>query len=179
MNNDTDTIKYEEDIPDEKNDDGDVMEEHAIKKLKAELTECRKLQKEYLEGWQRAKADYINYKKDESKRFSEISQAGIWHVIKECIMVLDSFNLAMKHDMPETVRQGMLMIQSQLEDIFKRHGFEEMKTLGKKFDPQFHESVEEIESDKELGIIIEEVQRGYLLNGAVIRPARVKIAKGI
>lgn len=161
----------------ESEEDGEIEPVEKIKKLKNDLHACLKLQKEYLDGWQRAKADYINYKKEEEKRFRDFSRFAVEGIIHDSITVLDSFDLALKYDMPDTVRKGMLLIKSQLEDIFKRYGFEEIRSLGEKFNPEIHESLGESISDKESGTVVEEIQRGYSLNGKVIRPARVKIAQ--
>ena len=69
------------------------------------------------------------------------------------------------------------MIRSQLEDTLKRRGLEAIKTEGQKFNPSFHEAMDEIVSDEDEGAVAEELQKGYLLNGRVLRPARVKISK--
>ena len=74
--------------------------------------------------------------------------------------------------------KGILQIKNQLQDLLKSQGVEEMKAVSGKFDPNFQEVVEEIEEkDKEAGLVIEEVQKGYLLHDRVLRPARVKISK--
>ena len=71
---------------------------------------------------------------------------------------------------------GVLQIKTQIQDFLKNQGVEEIKALGEKFDPNFHEVVGEAEG-KESGIIVEEVQKGYKLQGKVIRPAKIKIIK--
>ena len=74
--------------------------------------------------------------------------------------------------------KGVFQIKNQLEDFLKNQGAEAIDCLEKKFDPNFHEAIEEAEiKDKEAGLVIEEVQKGYLINGKVLRPARVKISK--
>ena len=70
----------------------------------------------------------------------------------------------------------MLLIRLQLLDVLKKRGLEVMNTEGQKFNPEFHESVGEVESDGEEGMIIEEIQKGYMLRGNVLRPTRVKIS---
>ncbi|MEK7149184.1 MAG: nucleotide exchange factor GrpE [Patescibacteria group bacterium] len=181
MTNTDDTIQYDDSETKRMKEDIDEGDEESVdgkvRKLKADLKQAQELQKEYLDGWQRAKADYLNYKKDEGKRFREIAENAPRSIIEECIMVLDSFDLALKYEIQKEVRQGIIMIQSQLKDVFQKYGFEEMKTAGEKFNTEFHESLGEEESDMESGTVIEEVQKGYSLNGRVIRPARVKIAK--
>lgn len=141
--------------------------------LNKKSEQCEKERDEYLNGWKRAKADLINYQKDEAKRFEEIIKFANATIIKDLIAVLDSFDLAAKHD-----GKDFKMIGSQLEDIMKKDGLERMLIpTGSVFDPNLHESIGEVESDKPPGTIVEEVERGYLLNGRVIRPARVKLSK--
>ena len=71
----------------------------------------------------------------------------------------------------------MLLIRSQLLDILKKRGLEVLTTAGKKFDPAFHEAIGEVEADGEEGMVAEEIQKGYMFRGAVVRPARVRISR--
>lgn len=129
---------------------------------------------EYLDGWKRAKAELINYKKDEIKRFEEVLKFGQESLVTEMLAVLDSFDLALVSE----DGKGIRLIKQQLEDILKKYGLEKIKVeAGEIFNPAFHEAVSQVESDKPSGAIIEEIVRGYLLNGKVIRPARVVVAK--
>ncbi len=147
-----------------------------LKKAREELRKCAAEKKEYLDGWQRARADLSNYKKDEAKRFEEFGRFAAEGVIAEAVAVLDSFDLALQHEMPKDVEKGLVMIRSQIEDILRRRGLEVMQPLGQKFDPAYHESLGEVETDGEEGVVVEVLQLGYLLAGRVLRPARVKIS---
>ena len=134
------------------------------------LQDCQKKSEEYLAGWQRSRADFLNYKKEEASRLKELLKYVSEDMILEILPILDNFEKAVK-EIPE---QGLLQIQKQFQDFLKRYGVEEIKSFGQKFDPSLHEVVGEAmggESD----IIIEETQKGYKLNGKVIRPAKVKI----
>ena len=144
-----------------------------------ELSKYRKERDEYLDGWKRAKAELINYKKDEAKRFEMVIKLANEDLIKELLLVLDSFELGLASLEKEGLAQkGTYLIRSQFKDILKSYGLEEMATsVGEKFNPNICETVVEIESSQPAGTVIEEVEKGYLLNGRVIRPARVKIAK--
>ena len=157
-------IKY---IPEE--DSGAV--DKKFKKAKDKLKSCEKERAEYLAGWQRAKADLINYKKEQEERSSQLFKFASEATISEILPVLDSFEQAMKHDKSE----GTLQLYNQLKNILKNQGLEEIESIGKKFNPEFHEAVEEIKGKK--GIIIQEIQKGYTLNNKVIRPSKVKIGK--
>jgi molecular chaperone GrpE len=140
-----------------------------------------KLSKEqqYLEGWQRAKADFENYKKDEMKRLQTILMSANEQLIKEQLMVLDSFDLALASMEKEgKAEKGMYLIRSQFEDTLKKFGLERVVvSVGKPFDPSLHEAVASVKSDQESETVVEEIERGYLLNGKLIRPARVKVSK--
>lgn len=146
-----------------------------------ELSKCQKERDEYLDGWKRAKADLINYKKDEAKRFEAIVKFSNESLVRELINVLDSFDLALialENEADSKKEKGLYLIRQQLEDILKQNGLERIIiSVGQPFDPALQEAVAEVESDKPSGTIIEEVERGYLLNGKLIRPARVKVSK--
>ena len=146
-----------------------------------EISKCQKEKDEYLDGWKRAKAELINYKKDEAKRFEQIAKFSNEILIRDLIVVLDSFDLALVslgEEGEEKKQKGLYLIRQQLEDILKQQGLERVVvSVGKEFDPNLHDAVASVESDKPSGTITEEVERGYLLNGKLIRPARVKVAK--
>lgn len=150
-----------------------------FQKLKEELNKCEAERKEYLDGWQRAKADYINYRKEEERRFEDMAQFLTAGFMQELLPVLDSFDLALDHKFPKDVEKGVLLIRSQFEDILKKRGLNKIEVKeGDEFSPEKHESLGEIESDVPEGKVAEVAQCGYLFSGKVLRPARVKISKG-
>jgi molecular chaperone GrpE len=151
-------------------------------KSKKEFAECEKKKEEYLAGWQRARADFLNYKKEEMQRIGALVGMSQAEIILKLLPILDNFDIIeekLSDDLknnPEV--KGILQIKTQIQDFLKKYGIEEIKSLGKKFDPNFHEVVEQIEiKEKESGIIIEETQKGYTLQGKIIRAAKVKVAK--
>lgn len=148
--------------------------------LKEKLEQAEREKNEYLDGWKRAKADLINYKKEEEKRFEDFAKFSLGVFMKELVAVLDSFDLGLtmlKDD--DSARKGLLLIRSKLADILKKFGLEEMRiATGQPFDPSQQEAVAEVDSDQPVGTIIEEAEKGYRLNGRVLRPAKVKVAKG-
>ena len=168
-----------------KNPKGKEKKELNIEEIERKLKESEKLKKEYLAGWQRARADLLNYKKEELKRAGELVRYANANLILKILLILDNFEAAEKEmnkgteTKKEDLIKGFLQIKKQLEDFLKEFGVERIESKGKKFDPNFHEAVGEIEGkeEKEPGIIIEEVQRGYKINGQVLRPAKVKIIK--
>jgi len=152
-----------------------------LEQLKKQLEECQKKRGEYLAGWQRARADFINHKKEEIERMEGFLKYAMEEFIFKILPILDSFNLAEKKSLekgknPEV--EGFLQIKKQLEDFLKSEGVEEIKTAGQEFDPNLHEAMEQVEAkDKEPGIIVEEIQKGYKINGRLLRPAKVKVVK--
>lgn len=153
-------------------------EANEVLKLKEEIEKLKKENEEYLNGWKRAKADFINYQKDEAKREEEIVKFSNEFLIKELLPVLDSFELSFSMiDKDSTAKKGVEMIYAQFERILSKHGLEPIKCLGEKFDANLHEALEEVKSEKESGMIVEELEKGWKLRGKVIRPSRVKVAK--
>ena len=153
--------------------------EISLNELKNKLAECEKLRDEYLDGWRRTKADFINYKKDETERFAALVKFSNESLVLELLNVLDSFDLGLtilKNNEP--AQKGMFLIKNQLEDLLKKYGLEKISvTIGQPFEPTKHEAVAEIESEQKVGTIAEEIEKGYTLNGKIIRQTRVKIAK--
>ncbi len=157
--------------------DDEIKKEDVADAPGDELQKCIAQCDEYLNGWKRAKADLINFQKEESRRMEEVMQFGSKSLMKELIVVLDSFDLALG-SMGDKAEKGVYMIRAQLEDTMKKYGLERMVVdVGKLIDHRLHEAILAVESKEPADTIIEEVEHGYLLYGKVIRPARVKIAK--
>lgn len=144
-----------------------------------ELTSLRRERDEYLDGWRRAKADLINYKKEESQRFEAIARFAHEDLLRDILPVLDSFELAITAlEKQGTVEKGVYMIKGQLEDVLRRRGLARIKvSRGDEFDPHRHEAVAMIEAEGAPGTVHEEVEAGYLLHDKILRPARVRLIK--
>jgi molecular chaperone GrpE len=155
-----------------KTDDG--MDEIAV--LRDKLAQCEKLRDEYLAGWQRQKADFLNYQKEETGRRAEWLKFANADLLLDILLALDSFDLALIQVESEKSKQGIQLIRAQLESILRKRGLEEIKALGEKFDPAIHEAIETVSApDKTEDTVAEVVQRGYLLHDRVLRPAKVKV----
>jgi len=147
-----------------------------IENLKLEIENSRKQADEYLNGWKRAKADYLNLKKEMEAQNKEIREWLSKIFLLPMLEIMDNFDRA------GTLDAGIENIKKQFQDFLKANGVEEMKVVGEKFDPLKHEAVESVEGGPpaqagESGKIIEEARRGYLVNGEVLRPAKVKVYK--
>lgn len=151
-----------------------------VKDMKERLAGAEKLRDEYLAGWQRAKADFINYKKDELKRLEEVARYGAEDVMRELIVVLDNFDIGLAAlEKKGPVEKGVYMIRAQIEDILKKRGLEKINMKpGDPFDPVIAEAIAEGESELPAGTVMEEIEAGYRWGDKLIRPARVRVSKG-
>lgn len=152
------------------------MQEKDIEKLKKDLEESKIKCEEYLNGWKRERADFLNYKKDEMERISQLTKYANEELILKIIPILDNICLAESH-VPDELKKnnwidGFGQIKNQLVEFLKKEGIEHIEVLGKKFDPNLMEAVE---GNGET--VSEEVQRGYMLHGKLICPAKVKVTK--
>lgn len=127
----------------------------------------------------RLQAEFINYKKRVEKEKSEIYKNASAKLITDLLPVLDDFDRALAHtDDTNSFKDGIGLIVKRFEDCLKKEGLEVIETLNIDFDPNYHHAVLMEETDQvESGKIFEEVQKGYKVNGKVIRPAMVKVAK--
>lgn len=147
----------------------------------SQLEEIKKKRDEYLEGWKRARADFVNYKKNEAARLSKARKDEKKKIILDLLEIVDNFYLAEKN-IPDNEKNdylaGLLNIRKQMEKFLRDYGVEEIETVEKEFDPNIHEAVAMVDSEKfKNNTIIEEVNKGYLLDGELLRPAKVKVAK--
>lgn len=149
---------------------------------KGELEKLKKQNDEYLNGWKRAKADYINLKKETESQNKEIKEWMSKIMTLPLLVIMDSFEKAVS-EIPDDLKnnqwvKGVENIKKQLEDYLKMQHIESISILanGEKFDPMKHEAMESAEGG-ESGKIAEELQKGYLINGEVLRPAKVRVYK--
>ena len=154
-------------------------EQNKTEENKVETEEVKELKlkyEEYLNGWKRAKADFINYQKDEARRFEEVIKFSNQNLIKDLLIVLDSLSLA---TVATANNKGVFLVKNQLEEILKKHGVEKIVVvIGQNFDPTLHEAVAEVDSsDQPHNTIAEVVENGYTLHGKVVRATKVKVVK--
>ena len=147
----------------------------------SEIEECAKLRDDYLAGWQRAVADLANYKKNEGERLAwlkkQIDQDWLFKILDFC----DDLERAQNH-LPENLQnkdwlKGIFLASSKFLEELKKQGLIEIKAVGEKFNPEFHEAITEVEGEGESGTVAEVIQKGYMLNGELLRPSKVKIIK--
>ncbi len=169
----------------ESTEDGDELTgSDKIKKLQEKIKGLEKEKQEYLDGWQRARADYANLQKqteEDKKRFKQLFAEKF---VEDLIPVVDSFSMAMNNKeawekVDATWRTGVEYIYNQLIGALQTHGFELFGGAGDVFDPARYEAVSEEESDdaSKDHTVAKVIQKGFMLGESVIRPARVVVWK--
>ena|SRR3989338_2957687 len=138
-----------------------------------------KLLNEYKEHLQRLQAEFDNYRKRVEKEKEEFCKIASHEIIYKLLGILDSFEFALQSkDKNQDFVKGIELIYSQLYSMLEKDGLKKIESLNKKFDADYHEVllIEE-HNDMEEDIVIEELQKGYMLNEKVLRHAKVKISK--
>ncbi len=160
----------------------EIEERDELEALEKELEEAESQAAEYLDGWQRAQAEFSNYKKRQEAERGQVQALVTIGVLRKILPVIDDFERALE-TLPEDLSQltwceGILLIKAKLDAILEAEGVEPIETEGQMFDPLYHEAVTYEEADDyEEGQIIGEVQQGYMLGERVLRPALVRVAK--
>ncbi|MFQ6089657.1 MAG: nucleotide exchange factor GrpE [Candidatus Methanofastidiosia archaeon] len=146
-----------------------------------EKPEERERTEEYLELLKRVQADFENYKKRAAKEREELVKYAEEDLIFELLEVLDNFERALENfsrtGKKKDFLKGVEMIYTNFKEILKRRGLKPIESIGKHFDPYYHEVITTEESDEKEDTITEEFQKGYMFKEKVIRPSKVKIAK--
>ncbi len=155
--------------------------EEQIEALQADLGKMTTKAEEYLDGWQRARAEFANYKKRVLKESTDIRQVARGEVIKLYLDIADDLGRALL-DKPEsgegeTWAEGIEIIFQKLRSRLEAEGIKAMNPLGEEFDPNIHEALMKEESELyDSGHIIEVMQEGYWIGDKVLRPALVRVA---
>ncbi len=157
-----------------------VSESEALEALKQALAAEKKKAEEYLANWQRAQADFINYKRYAEQEREEIGRFANSSLMLSILPGLDDFERAFAAIPPRLAKQswveGMKLIERKLQTILETQGLSPIKALGEPFDPNLHEAVRQ-DKGKD-GFVIEEVQKGYKFRDRVIRPTKVVVGNG-
>lgn len=173
-----DILSDVEEITVEPEETGEDLAHGKIEKLKADLEAIKKERQEYLDGWQRCKADAINARRDMDRDVERRSGRLRDSLIEELLPALDAFDMASAsadwETLPEGWRGGMEHVRSQLLAALKKSGVEHFGRAGETYDPMLHEVMEE-RSDipGEPGTIHRVIRHGYRSGERIIRPAHV------
>ncbi len=140
----------------------------ALKSLREKFKKAIEEKQQYLEGWQRARADLVNYKKETAAGHGESQERILTELVEELLPALDVLELSVKHDNSPSLQ----MLESQFLGVLKKVGVERFGTVGEDFDPRRHEALAKRGDDHK----VESVERsGYSIGDIVIRPAQVII----
>ena len=155
--------------------------EEQVTALKTALEEMDKKAEEYLDGWQRARAEFANYKKRILRENIDIRQVARGEVIKLYLDIADDLERALQEKPEagdgETWAEGIEIIFQKLRARLEVEGIKPMNPIGEEFDPNIHEALMKEESEEfESGQIIEVIQEGYWIGDKVLRPALVRVA---
>lgn len=159
--------------------DNDEKLEFEESDLTRKLEESQEEAKTNLAGWQRAQADFENYKKREEAKQVEILEFAKEVTIVKLLPTLDALHQGLRHapsGVDEKWLAGINGTLTQLDKVLAEMGVKKIEALGKPFDPHFHEAIREVVGDED-GVVVEELQSGFELNGKVIRPSQVVISK--
>ena len=163
--------------PEEANpaEDQETLADDPLTKLSAERDQLQR-------QLHRTLADLQNFRKRRVQEMADARRSAIEALASELLPVLDNFHLATDYESGEeggaaqSVREGLLMVRGLLEGVFERHGVLEINAAGEKFDPAVHEAVGiDPDPDATEGLVTKVVQRGYTIDGRVLRPTRVMV----
>lgn len=153
-----------------------------VDKRKQDLEEVQELAEKNFDGWQRERADFLNYKKHIERDRAQTRQNITGEIVKKYLPVLDDIELALKNqpveETAESWREGIDLIHRKLQNIIESEGATRIPAEKEIFDPTRHEAMTyEEHLDHESGEIIEVIKQGYMLGDHVLRPALVRVAK--
>lgn len=163
-------------------DEGEGGGEDVVKKLRAKLKESQAKCQEYMTGWQRSKADYVNARRQNDEERAEFLKYSERRLMSELLTLADSFDLALADKPPDASKwsDGVKNIRSQLGKILESHGVKTMEAqTGKRFDPALHEALmnEPVADEAQDDTVLAELTKGYMIHDQVLRPAKVKVGE--
>ena len=151
----------------------------ALDGLQKQLAEARSQAAEYKDGWQRAVAEFQNYKRRGDAEKADTYQTAVGNIIKRYLPVLDDLERALASRPADLAwAEGIDLICRKLQSILEAEGLKRIEAEGQMFDPNFHEAISQEPCEgSESGQVIAVVRNGYMLGDKVIRPAMVRVAK--
>ena len=150
-----------------------------VEELRKQLEDLRKEKDDIFARLQRVAADYDNYQKRSARQLADSIAYEKDKIIKAILPVLDDFERAVAHtENADSVIEGTKLVYEHLKGVLRSQGVEPIESTGEKFDPAHHQAITQTSvAGKEDGLVLEELQKGYKLNGRVIRASRVVVNK--
>lgn len=167
----------EEEAPEEAASEAAAMQEE-IEALKGQVEKLTGDLQEKKDRLLRLQADFDNFRRRSAKEREEISAVVTQNFCKDMLPLLDNFERAMAAETKdmEAFQKGVEMIFTQFQEVLKKNGLEQIEAVGQKFDPNFHQAVMRVEDpEKEDDTVAQELQKGYMVKGRVIRPSMVQV----
>ena len=167
----------EEEAPEEAASEGAAMQEE-IEALKGQVEKLTGDLQEKKDRLLRLQADFDNFRRRSAKEREESSAVVTQNFCKDMLPLLDNFERAMAAETKdvEAFQKGVEMIFTQFQEVLKKNGLEQIEAVGQKFDPNFHQAVMRVEDpEKEDDTVAQELQKGYMVKGRVIRPSMVQV----
>ena len=146
----------------------------------ADPTQAERERDDFKDRWLRKSAEFDNYRKRIERERREQADQSVVDILQELLLVVDDFDraLTVAGDEGGAYRKGVELIHAKLHDMLRKQGVRAMDVLGADFDPNIHMAVMHEESPEHReGEVIGELQKGYMLNDRLLRPAMVKVAK--
>lgn len=162
------------------NDEDEKQEDTSIEELQEKIVTMEKHSEDVNSQLLRLQADFVNYRNRMNKEKDNSIAYGTEIIVCELLPILDNFDRALEaeEDTDNGFYKGIKMIENQLMDMLEKNSVVEIAALGEEFDPNFHHAVVMEESDEyDSNIVIEVLQKGYMLKDKVIRPSMVKVSK--
>jgi molecular chaperone GrpE len=151
--------------------------QESVDVLRKKLEEKAKLAEDRLSQLRYLQADFENYRKNFDRERENIIRLANEDLIRDLLVVVDDFGRALSAMKECKDKEGVMMVYSNFIKILENKGLRPIETSGKKFDPNLHEALCREACEKDDGLILEELQRGFMLNSKVIRPSKVKISE--
>jgi len=166
-------------MEDKKSTKTEKVETSEIEQLKEELVQKEEMIADYIDHLKRLQAEFENYIKRVDKERKSLVDCASERLIVKLLLIIDDFERALKiNDLPEDAKKGIEMIFKNLHKILDEESVKCIDCVGEKFDPYKHEVLLQVDSEQPEGVVLEELQKGYILNGKVIRYSKVKVSKG-
>jgi molecular chaperone GrpE len=146
-----------------------------------ELEQLRKQADENYQRYLRTQADFDNFRRRARQEKEDLAKYASQKLVESLVPIIDNFDRALQSSKEtqdfDGLVKGIDMVFRQFEGVLQTEGVKQIESVGQPFNPEFHQAIMQVETDEyEEGIVVEELQKGYMLNDRVIRPAMVKVS---
>ncbi|HEU5139870.1 MAG TPA: nucleotide exchange factor GrpE [Bacillales bacterium] len=167
---------------DQQDSDQHGEKEETVEELQQRIQQLEKEKEEFQSRMLRVQADYDNFRRRTKEEKAAAAKYKALGFAEKLLPALDNFDRALntkaEGEEAKSLLQGMEIVHRQLKDAFEEENIKEIEAEGQPFDPEFHQAVMQVENeDHESNTVVEVMQKGYLLNDRVIRPAMVKVTE--